>query len=124
MFSLTYQSKSAQKEEEGMLLSIQLRKLASVRQRVYWKPLGNACAFHGNATASERLHPDPFILSIVKCPLSKADVFYDPNVREVISLTAKFAYPVHDNGVINFCPHDARLLRPEELTKYSTTNNQ
>lgn len=57
---------------------------------------------------------DPKLLEMLACPLTKGTLSWDPERRELISRSAKLAYPVRD-GVPIMLPSEARTLGPDEL---------
>lgn len=57
---------------------------------------------------------DPKLLEILVCPLTKAPLEYDPAAGELISRTARLAYPVRD-GIPIMLPDEARPLRDDEV---------
>ncbi len=59
------------------------------------------------ARASER--PDPRLLELLVCPLTRDTLIYDPARQELISRAAKLAYPIRD-GVPIMLPDEARKL--------------
>ncbi len=61
----------------------------------------------GNATAI-----DPRFLELLACPLTKGPLIYDEKRSELISRSAKLAYPVRD-GVPIMLPSEARVLDSE-----------
>ena len=52
---------------------------------------------------------DPKLLEILVCPVSKAPLRYDAEAQELISDTAKLAYPIRD-GIPIMLPDEARQL--------------
>ena len=52
---------------------------------------------------------DPKLLEILVCPLSKGPLEYDPVKQELISRSAKLAYPIRD-GIPIMLPEEARRL--------------
>jgi uncharacterized protein YbaR (Trm112 family) len=48
-------------------------------------------------------------LEILVCPVSKAPLHYDADAQELISDTAKLAYPIRD-GIPIMLPDEARQL--------------
>jgi uncharacterized protein len=56
---------------------------------------------------SER--PDPRVLEILVCPLTKTTLEYDEKAQELISRAARLAYPIR-NGVPHMLPSEARPL--------------
>lgn len=76
------------------------------------KPVGICRAF--SEKSNQRKRPAKDVLDIIVCPLSRSQLFYWEKTHELISLTARVAYPVYDNGVVNLCPYDARVLKDDE----------
>jgi uncharacterized protein YbaR (Trm112 family) len=52
---------------------------------------------------------DPKLLEILVCPLTKGPLEYDANKQELISRSAKLAYPIRD-GIPIMLPEEARAL--------------
>jgi hypothetical protein len=52
---------------------------------------------------------DPKLLEILVCPLTKGPLEYDPDKQELISRSAKLAYPIRD-GIPIMLPEEARAL--------------
>ncbi len=52
---------------------------------------------------------DPKLLEILVCPLTKATLEYDAERQELISRSAKLAYPIRD-GIPIMLPEEARQL--------------
>jgi uncharacterized protein len=52
---------------------------------------------------------DPRLLEILVCPVSKGPLEYDAEKQELISRTAKLAYPIRD-GIPIMLPEEARPL--------------
>jgi len=52
---------------------------------------------------------DPKLLEILVCPLTKATLEYDATRQELISRSAKLAYPIRD-GIPIMLPEEARKL--------------
>jgi uncharacterized protein YbaR (Trm112 family) len=59
---------------------------------------------------------DPKLLEILVCPLTKATLEYDRERQELISRSAKLAYPIRD-GIPIMLPEEARKLDEAELAK-------
>jgi uncharacterized protein YbaR (Trm112 family) len=57
---------------------------------------------------------DEKLLTLLVCPLTKASLIYNNDSNELISKTAKLAYPIH-NGIPVMIPSEARDLSDEEL---------
>ena len=52
---------------------------------------------------------DPRLLEILVCPLTKGRLDYDREKQELISPSAKLAYPIRD-GIPSMLPEEARPL--------------
>jgi uncharacterized protein len=52
---------------------------------------------------------DPKLLEILVCPLTKGQLEYDADHQELISRSAKLAYPIRD-GIPIMLPEEARKL--------------
>ena len=52
---------------------------------------------------------DPKMLEILVCPLTKGPLEYDPAKQELISRSAKLAYPIRD-GIPIMLPEEARPI--------------
>jgi uncharacterized protein YbaR (Trm112 family) len=52
---------------------------------------------------------DPKLLEILVCPLTKTRLEYDAEKQELISHSAKLAYPIRD-GIPIMLPEEARRL--------------
>ncbi|HEY0234212.1 MAG TPA: Trm112 family protein [Afipia sp.] len=52
---------------------------------------------------------DPKLLEILVCPLTKGRLEYDAAAQELISRTAKLAYPIRD-GIPIMLPEEARKI--------------
>jgi hypothetical protein len=52
---------------------------------------------------------DPKLLEILVCPLTKGPLHYDAEKQELISRSAKLAYPIRD-GIPIMLPEEARRL--------------
>ncbi len=60
---------------------------------------------------------DPKLLELLICPVSGANLDYDPKKQELISKPAKLAYPIRD-GVPVLVYGEARQMTEKELAKY------
>jgi uncharacterized protein YbaR (Trm112 family) len=56
--------------------------------------------------------PDPKLLEMMVCPLTKMPLQYDREKQELVSRTARLAYPIRD-GIPIMLPEEARELRDE-----------
>lgn len=52
---------------------------------------------------------DPRLLEIIVCPLSKTVLQYDSKAQELISRSAKLAFPIRD-GIPILLPEEARRI--------------
>jgi uncharacterized protein YbaR (Trm112 family) len=52
---------------------------------------------------------DPRLLEVLVCPVTHAQIEYDRDKRELISRSARLAYPIRD-GVPVMLPEEAREL--------------
>jgi uncharacterized protein len=53
--------------------------------------------------------PDPRLLSLLVCPLTKTTLSYDAERQELVSRAAGLAYPIRD-GIPIMLPDEARVL--------------
>jgi uncharacterized protein len=56
---------------------------------------------------------DPKLLEILVCPVTKGPLTYDRQKEELISKSARLAYPVRD-GIPVMLEDEARRLEPNE----------
>jgi len=56
---------------------------------------------------------DPKLLEMLVCPVTKGPLVYDRDKQELVSKTARLAYPVRD-GIPVMLEEEARRLGPEE----------
>lgn len=59
---------------------------------------------------------DKKLLDILVCPVTKGPLIYDEKKQELISRSARLAYPVRD-GIPVMLEEQARTLSSEELEK-------
>jgi uncharacterized protein YbaR (Trm112 family) len=60
--------------------------------------------------------PDPKLLEILVCPVTKGPLDYDAAAQELISRSARLAYPIR-NGIPIMLPEEARELGDEEAKR-------
>jgi len=60
---------------------------------------------------------DKRLLEILVCPVTKGPLIYDKDAQELISKSAKLAYPIRDDIPV-MLEEEARQLKQEELEKY------
>jgi len=56
---------------------------------------------------------DPKLLEILVCPVTKGPLVYDKDKQELISKSARLAYPIRD-GIPVMLEDEARRLEPNE----------
>ena len=56
---------------------------------------------------------DPKLLEILVCPVTKGPLVYDREKQELVSKSARLAYPIRD-GIPVMLEDEARKLTPEE----------
>ena len=56
---------------------------------------------------------DPKLLEILVCPVTKGPLVYDQDKQELISKSARLAYPIRD-GIPVMLEDEARRLEPQE----------
>jgi len=57
---------------------------------------------------------DAKLLEILVCPVTKGPLVYDRERQELVSRTARLAYPIRD-GIPVLLEDEARKLTPEEV---------
>jgi hypothetical protein len=57
---------------------------------------------------------DPKLLEILVCPVTRMPLVYDRERQELVSKSAKLAYPVRE-GIPIMLPEEARTLTDEEV---------
>ena len=62
---------------------------------------------------------DTKLLELLVCPVTKGPLQYDREKQELISRSARLAYPVHD-GIPILLEHEARTLSDEEIERSPT----
>jgi uncharacterized protein YbaR (Trm112 family) len=62
---------------------------------------------------------DKKLLDILVCPVTKGPLIYDKEKQELISKSARLAYPIRD-GIPVMLEDEARTLSSEEIEKLST----
>jgi len=56
---------------------------------------------------------DPKLLEILVCPVTKGPLVYDRQKEELVSRSARLAYPIRD-GIPVMLEEEARRLEPHE----------
>jgi len=59
--------------------------------------------------AMQKTEIDPRLLELLVCPVTKETLHYDREAQELISRSAKLAYPIRD-GIPIMLPVEARKL--------------
>ena len=62
---------------------------------------------------------DKKLLDILVCPVTKGPLIYDQEKQELISKSARLAYPIRD-GIPVMLEEEARTLSGEEIDKISS----
>ena len=57
---------------------------------------------------------DPKLLELLVCPVTKGSLDYDRDRQELLSRSARLAYPIHD-GIPVLLEEQARVMSDEEL---------
>jgi uncharacterized protein YbaR (Trm112 family) len=57
---------------------------------------------------------DPKLLELLVCPVTKGHLDYDRNRQELVSRSARLAYPIRD-GIPVLLEEEARTLSDDEL---------
>jgi uncharacterized protein len=60
---------------------------------------------------------DKRLLDILVCPVTKGSLIYDKDAQELISKSARLAYPIRDDIPV-MLEEEARQLSSDELEKY------
>jgi hypothetical protein len=60
---------------------------------------------------------DKRLLDILVCPVTKGPLIYDKDAQELISKSARLAYPIRDDIPV-MLEEEARQLSSDELEKY------
>lgn len=60
---------------------------------------------------------DAKLLEILVCPVTKGPLVYDREKQELVSVSARLAYPIRD-GIPVMLEDEARRLTPDEADAY------
>lgn len=60
---------------------------------------------------------DKKLLEILVCPVTKGPLIYDRQNKELVSVSAKLAYPIRDDIPV-MLENEARLLTDDEVETY------
>ncbi|MGV6818045.1 MAG: Trm112 family protein [Thiotrichales bacterium] len=63
---------------------------------------------------------DSKLLEILVCPVTKGPLIYDKKNQELLSKSARLAYPIHD-GIPVMLEDQARVLSAEEVENLRNT---
>lgn len=88
--------------------SIELRPAQEPKGRRYHLPLPERTLPESSSTM------DPKLLELLVCPVTKGPLTYDRDAQELVSRSARLAYPVRD-GIPVLLENEARTLTDEEL---------
>ena len=58
------------------------------------------------------------LLALLVCPITKGSLIYNKKQQELISKSAKLAYPIKD-GIPVMLEEEARVLADDELAQYA-----
>ena len=59
---------------------------------------------------------DTKLLELLVCPVTKGPLIYLRETQELLSRSARLAYPIHD-GIPILLEHEARTISDEEATR-------
>lgn len=65
---------------------------------------------------------DTKLLELLVCPITKGPLVHDRNRQELLSRSARLAYPVRD-GIPILLEHEARTLSDEEIEQLARRNS-
>jgi uncharacterized protein YbaR (Trm112 family) len=71
------------------------------------------------STRSYHWRMDPKLLELLVCPVTKGHLDYDRQRQELLSRSARLAYPIRD-GIPILLEEEARTLSDEELERLPT----
>jgi len=60
---------------------------------------------------------DPKLLEILACPVTKGPLIFDREQQELLSLSARLAYPIRD-GIPVMLEEEARTMEAEEVERW------
>lgn len=66
---------------------------------------------------------NPKLLQILVCPVTKGPLIYNKDSQELISKSARLAYPIRD-GIPVMLEEEARKLSPDEKLDEQTAGSQ
>ena len=66
---------------------------------------------------------DEKLLNILVCPVTKGPLQFDQERQEIISVTARLAYPIRE-GIPVMLEDEARPLDEEEYRKYKSSTEK
>lgn len=69
------------------------------------------------STARQTQEPDPRLLELLVCPLTKKPLVYEKSSHELVSPAAGIAYPIRD-GIPVMLEDETRALDETERAKY------
>ena len=62
---------------------------------------------------------DTKLLELLVCPVTKGPLVYDRERQELISRSARLAYPIRD-GIPVLLEHEARTITDDEAARHAT----
>lgn len=81
-----------------------------------WRPCQPAAEARRGALPDYHRAMDTKLLELLVCPVTKGPLTYDRERQELVSRSARLAYPVRD-GIPVLLENEARTLTDEELEK-------
>jgi uncharacterized protein YbaR (Trm112 family) len=84
-----------------------------VRARIESALIERVIASYGVRNSRNRTLMDPKLLEMLVCPVTKGPLIYDRDRQELLSKSARLAYPIRD-GIPVMLEEEARKLTPEE----------
>ncbi len=81
-------------------------------ERCWYLPV-SAASTSASSPWSKESSVDPKLLDILVCPVTKGPLVYDKEKQELISKSARLAYPIRD-GIPVMLEDEARRLEPAE----------
>ncbi len=88
-------------------------KCASFADERFWYLPIRAVVDPRSSPSWSRRSVDPKLLELLVCPVTKGPLVYDRDKQELVSKSARLAYPVRD-GIPVMLEEEARRLAPEE----------
>ncbi len=78
--------------------------------------MSNMTPASASTATSARHVPDPAVVQMLVCPLTKTQLFLSGDKSELVSRAARVAFPIV-RGVVLLCLGEARTLSEEEIDR-------